>query len=413
MVQCLGTIGRFAPTQYRQLPTLPPCHAPLRVLIAHNRYQLRGGEDAVVEAERDLLRANGHAVETYERSNDELRHTGAIRGAMESWWSPATNADLAGLIARFKPDVLHVHNTLARISPSIFYAAARHRLPTVMTLHNFRLLCPQGLLLRDGRPCEDCVGRLPWRGVAHGCYRNSRVQTAVVAAGVVGHVWAGTWRSRVDRFIALNAFCRDRFIAGGLPADKLRIKPNFVDLPPPVEHARQGLLFVGRLSEEKGVHVLAEALQLRPLTESLLVAGEGPLASVLSGLPGVEQLGPQSSDAVFDRMRTARALILPSIWYENFPRTLVEAYACGLPVIASRLGAMAALVQQGQTGLLFNPGDAADLARVLAWALAHPEELARMGQQARHRYESELTGASNYHQLLNIYEEAMACHATP
>ena len=130
------------------------------------------------------------------------------------------------------------------------------------------------------------------------------------------------------------------------------------------------------------------------------------------GLPGVEQLGPQSSDAVFDRMRTARALILPSICYENFPRTLVEAYACGLPVIASRLGAMAALVQQGQTGLLFNPGDAADLARVLAWALAHPEELARMGQQARRQYELELTGASNYRQLLNIYEEAVACHAT-
>lgn len=381
------------------------------MLIAHNRYQLRGGEDAVVEAELDLLRAHGHAVETYLRSNDELRAAGAARAALESAWSARTVDDLNALIVRFRPDVLHVHNIVARISPSIFHVAARHGLPTVMTLHNFRLLCPQGLLLRDGRPCEACVGRTPWRGVLHGCYRSSRVQTAVLAAGALAHRWAGTWQRHVDRYIALNAFCRDRFVAGGLPPDKLRIKPNFVDLPPPPEQARHGLLFVGRLSEEKGVAVLAHALRARTLAEPLRVAGEGPLAPLLADLPDAEALGPLPPDAVYRQMARARALVLPSIWYENFPRTLVEAYANGLPVIASRLGAMAALVQHGQTGLLFNPGDADDLARTLAWALDHPTELARMGGQARKRYESDLTGAANYRQLVQIYEEALACHA--
>lgn len=384
---------------------------PLRVLIAHNRYQLRGGEDAVVESERDLLRAHGHTVATYERSNDELAHIGAARGALDSVWSARTMADLDVLIDRFQPDVLHVHNILARVSPAIFHAAARRGVATVMTLHNFRLLCPQGLLLRNGHPCEDCVGHLPWRGVLHGCYRGSPAQTAIVAAGTVVHRWAGTWQHRVDRYIALNAFCRDRFLAGGLPAEKLRIKPNFVDLAPPLQQSRHGLLFVGRLSEEKGLAVLAEALRHQPLPEPVQIAGEGPLAPVLNALPGASPLGAQPPEAVYRLMARARALVLPSIWYENFPRTLVEAYACALPVIASRLGAMAALVQHGHTGLLFNPGDAEDLARTLAWALAHPGELARMGQAARQHYEAELTGAANHRQLLQIYEEARACHA--
>lgn len=393
---------------------LPESTRPaLRVLIAHNRYQFRGGEDAVVQAEHELLRAHGHAVALYERSNDELHAVGAGRAALDSIWSTRTLRDIDGLVADFRPDVLHVHNTVARISPAIFHAAARHRLPTVMTLHNFRLLCPQGLLLRDGRPCEACVGHLPWRGVVHGCYRGSRVQTAVLAAGDLLHRGAGTWQQHVDRFIALNDFCRDRFIAGGLPAGKLRTKPNFVDLPPPPEMQRQGLLFVGRLSQEKGVAVLAQALHHGPLAEPLQVAGEGPLQPLLAAAPGTRLLGPQPAAQVYRLMGAARALVLPSIWYENFPRTLVEAYACGLPVIASRLGAMATLVQPGETGLLFEPGDAADLARTLAWALAHPDAMARMGLQARRHYEATLTGAANHGQLLQIYEEALACHAAP
>lgn len=384
------------------------------MLIAHNRYQLRGGEDAVVEAEADLLRRHGHAVELYERSNHELAQTGAAAGALDSLWSRRTVADLQALVERFRPDVLHVHNTLARISPSIFHAAARLGVPTVMTLHNFRLLCPQGLLLRNGRPCEDCVGQLPWRGVVHGCYRDSRAQTALVAAGIVGHRWAGTWQHRVDRYIALNAFCRDRFIAGGLPADRLRIKPNFVDLPPPAAQPRQGLLFVGRLSEEKGLRVLADAwqrLSAQSPAEPLRLAGEGPLADLVQALPGAQALGAQPPEAVYRLMAGARALVLPSICYENFPRTLVEAFACGLPVIASRLGGMAALVQHQRTGLLFTPGDADDLARTLAWALAHPEAMADMGRQARQHYEAELTGSANHGQLLAIYREALHSHA--
>jgi glycosyltransferase involved in cell wall biosynthesis len=388
-----------------------PAQRPLRVLIAHNRYQLRGGEDAVVEAESELLRQHGHAVEIYSRHNDELAALSSPRAAADSVWSGQTTADIRRLVHSFKPDVLHVHNTVLRMSPSVFHAASQMGLATVMTLHNFRLMCPQGLLLRNSRPCEDCVGKLPWRAVAHGCYRGSRAQTAVVTAGDLVHRAMGTWRARVDRFIALNAFCRERFIAGGIAAEKLRIKPNFIDLEKPAAGPRDGFLFVGRLSEEKGVAVLAQALHTNDIGERVRVVGEGPAQALLAGSPKFELLGKQAPEFIYRLMARSRALILPSIWYENYPRTLVEAFACGLPVIASRLGAMAALIKHGHNGLLFNPGDGTDLARTLAWAQTHPDEMAVMGAQARSTYEAELTGASNYRQLISIYDEAIACHS--
>jgi glycosyltransferase involved in cell wall biosynthesis len=396
------------------LPTSLPNTQPIRaqrkwrVLIAHNRYQQSGGEDAVVDAEVNLLREHDHEVVEYQRENHDLAAMPRAQAALQTLWSSRTTREVGALIDRFAPDVLHVHNTFPLISPSIYWLAHRRRLPVVQTLHNFRLICPQALMLRNGKPCEDCVGKLPWRGIAHACYRNSRLQTGVLASAVTAHALAGTWQHKVTRYIALNTFCRDRFIAGGLPAEKIVVKPNFVDLPAPGAQARAGFLFVGRLSVEKGVQVLADAVRYSSLRESLTVVGIGPEAALVQGVRGIQALGALAPDAVYAHMRQTRALVLPSICYENFPRTLVEAYACALPVIASRLGAMAALVEDGQTGLLFEPGNSADLAAKLAWALDHKDEMAVMGQRARARYEAQLTGPVNLNQLLEIYRQAIS-----
>lgn len=376
-----------------------------RVLVVHNQYQQRGGEDSVVEAEVALLRAHGHEVHEYRRTNHDISGEGRASVAAQTIWSQRTDREVSDLIARVRPDVMHVHNTFPLISPSVYWASRRAGVPIVQTLHNFRLICPQALLLRDGKVCEDCVGRLPWRGVVHGCYRESRLQTAVLTGMLGVHRAIGTWQRGITRYIALNDFCRRKFIEGGLPSDRIDIKPNFVDLPPPAESHRQGFLFVGRLSQEKGINVLAAAAA-RFAEAEISVAGGGPEQHMLDGIANIIQLGPQGPEAVYAAMQKATALVLPSIWYENFPRTLVEAFACGLPVIASRIGALGELVKDGVTGLLFEPGNGHDLAERLRWAQAHPHEMAVMGRAARHAYESELSAPANYQILIDIYQRA-------
>lgn len=378
-----------------------------RVLVVHNGYQQRGGEDSVVEAELALLRDGGHAVEAYRRHNDEIDALPRAQLARDALWSRRTSREIEALVASFAPDVIHVHNTHPLISPSLYWAAARARVPVVQTLHNFRLLCPQGMLLREQRVCEDCVGRVPWRGVMHRCYRDSAAQSAVVVATVTLQRAAGTWSRRVRRYIALNGFCRDVFVRGGLPAARIAVKPNFVDVPAQAEAPRAGGLFVGRLSVEKGVGVLAAALASCPEI-GVEVIGSGECESELDGLANAHRLGFLPLPRILEHMRAAGWLVLPSLWYENFPRTIVEAYACGLPVIASRLGALPELVDDGVTGLLFEPGSAEDLARVLRWADAHPDDMARMGRAARARYDALYTPQRNLQMLNTIYADAIA-----
>ena len=379
----------------------------MRVLIAHNTYQQRGGEDSVVEAEVALLRAHGHEVAVYCRSNGDIAAMPKASAALQTLWSQQTSRELTALIQSFQPDIIHVHNTFPLMSPSLYWAANRARVPVVQTLHNFRLLCPQAMFLRNGKVCEDCLGKLPWRGAVRGCYRGTKAQSTVLAGMVTLHRALGTWQNKVTRYIALNEFCRNKFIEGGLPADRIVVKPNFVDFDAPAAGARAGFLFVGRLSAEKGVDVLVNAARAVSGAEAR-VAGTGPEAALLAGVPGVQALGALGGDAVRAEMSQAMALVLPSIWYENFPRTLVEAFGCGLPVIASRIGALAELVQDGVTGLLFDPGNAQDLADKMRWAQAHPEQMAVMGRNARALYEAEFTAERNYVQLLNIYNDAIA-----
>ena len=378
----------------------------IRVLIVHNSYQSHGGEDSVVDSEIKLLQSYGHDVVTYVRSNNEIVNVNKISVARQTLWSVKTVDDISKLILTFRPDVVHVHNTFPLISPSLYWAIDSLKIPVVQTLHNFRLSCLSALYLRDGAVCEDCVGTLPWRGVLRKCYRNSTAASAVLTGMLALHRRIGTFQNKVTKYIALNDFCRNKFIDGGLPANKIAVKPNFIDEPILNNCSRSGFLFVGRLSLEKGISVLAKAL---PNFEfpSIRIAGDGPLRSELDGVSGVTLLGLLDSGRVHAEMNTAMALIVPSIWYENFPRTIVEAYACGLPVIASRIGALEELVIDGVTGLLFEPNSPNDLAEKMRWASEHPEEMARMGVEARQVYLRDLTAEKNYLKLIDIYNSAI------
>lgn len=384
----------------------------MRILIAHNAYLHRGGEDSVVDAEADLLRGRGHAVEIYSRNNDEIASIPRLSLASQTFWSSRTTEYVAGLIGDFKPDVIHVHNTFPLISPSLYWAASRAGIPVVQTLHNFRLLCPQAMFLREGKVCEDCLGHLPWRSVVRGCYRDSKAQSAVLGGMLVLHRALGTYREKVTRYIALNEFCRQKFIAGGLPVGRIAVKPNFVDFPAHVEVSRKGFLFVGRLSVEKGLTTLVNAIARIPEAQ-LRVAGVGPEASVLEGVANVTALGGLSSELVRNEMSKASALVVPSIWYETFGMVIVEAFSTSTPVIASRIGALVDLVEDGVTGLLFEPGNADDLAAKLHWAKQNPERMRQMGRNARQYYEAEYTADKNYAQLMAIYRDAIEATGKP
>lgn len=379
--------------------------SPQRILFIHNRYQQRGGEDEVVDSEIRLLRDRGHVVELYQRDNHEIPEHGMMRTAAGSIWSGFTWRDMQSELDHFRPDLVHVHNTFPLISPSVYWAASRYQVPVVQTLHNFRLFCVQAMFLRNGSVCEDCLGSVPWRGVLRGCYRGSRSQSGALAVSLAAHRVLGTFRNKVSRYIALNEFCREKFIEGGLPRERVCVKPNFVDVQQPPQGPRSGALFVGRISAEKGADVLVRAV--RKMNDlKLTVIGAGPEQDRLALLPGVRSIGWQDQDAVHAHMRSSSYLVMPSVWYENFPRTLVEAFACGLPVIASRIGALAELVEPGRTGLLFDPGSADSLQKTLDWAEQNPDRMREMGANAREVYEREYTAERNYEKLMSIYSDA-------
>jgi glycosyltransferase involved in cell wall biosynthesis len=386
------------------------------ILIAHTYYQQPGGEDIVFAAETRLLEEFGHRVVRHTAHNDSVRGMSPLALAASTVWSRAAQRDMQALIQREQPRLAHFHNTFVMLSPAIYSTCKAAGLPVVQTLHNYRLICPDALLLRNGRPCHDCVGKhCAWPGVLHACYRNSRPQSAVVAAMLAFHRWRHTWQQQVDLYIALSEFARQQFIAGGLPAEKIVVKPNFAH-PDPGQKQAPGdyALFVGRLSPEKGIATLLHAWAHPSLSSvPLKVAGDGPLLPEAHRLVRAHDLrqvhivGRRPHTEIVALMKNARLLIFPSEWYESFPLTLVETFACGVPVVASRLGSVAEIVEEGRSGLLFAPGSTEELAAHAAWLWQHPAEAQRMGQEARAVFEEKYTAQHNYHMLRTIYEAAM------
>jgi glycosyltransferase involved in cell wall biosynthesis len=380
----------------------------MRILVAHNAYLYRGGEDTVVEAEIALLRRHGHEVVLYRRDNAELDALPLWQAAMDSVWSKRTVMEVGRLLASFRPHLIHAHNTFPLISPSLYGVADELGIPVVQTLHNFRLLCPQAMLMRNGRYCDDCVGRWPWRAVLHRCYRGSLAQSAVSAGMVSGHRMLGTWRNRVRRYIVLNQMCREIFIRGGLPPEKLSIKPNFVEANDvPGEHKRRGGLFIGRLAAEKGLLTLAQAIRQTPVTR-IAVCGSGPLQAFVEQSEWLDYIGYEQGEALRTRIRNAEFLVMPSTGIESFGLAAIEAFACGTPVIASRHGGLREIVEHGHNGLLVTPGNADELAEAIAYAVSNPIQMRRMGLEAYQTYLARYTPERNYSTLMAIYHQTLA-----
>jgi|YelNatPaOPRAMG01_1025707.scaffolds.fasta_scaffold14990_3 glycosyltransferase involved in cell wall biosynthesis len=389
----------------------------MKVLLVHNEYQQPGGEDAVFRLERDLLTSFGHHVVTYVRTNHEISghsKAGRISLLKQTIWAEDSRRDIARILTEERPDVVHVHNTFMRISPSIYAECRKSEVPVVQTLHNFRLLCPAATFYRSGRVCEDCVSGSLWNSVVHGCYRDSRPATAAVAAMLATHRRLDTWGSGISRFIALTEFARQKFIHGGFAAERISVKPNFVAPDPGMgDGSRDYALFVGRLSEEKGLRTLLRAWMQLKNTIPLRIVGDGPLAAELKEyaaghrFDSVHFEGRLDHREVREIMKHARFLVLPSECYENFPMTIVEAFAAGTPVICSRLGAMQEIVQHRDTGLLFEPCNSEILAECVSWAWAHPAQMRTMGAAARREFELKYTPERNYSQLMDIYQQAI------
>ncbi len=384
----------------------------MNVLIAHNFYQIRGGEDQVFHDVADLLEARGHAVTRFTVHNDELAGAGKLSMATMTVWNRGLAKRIGQLVRDNKIDVVHFINTFPQISPAAYYAARNAGAAVVQEVQNFRLSCPSALFMRDNRVCEDCLGRLvAWPGIKHGCYRGSRSATAVVAGMQTFHRLLGTYRNGVDAYIAATDFSRDKLIEAGLPAAKLHVKPNFIS-PDPGEGKGVGgyAIFVGRLSAEKGIDVLLDAWT-RLANVPLKIIGDGPLAdrvqAVASRSASIDYLGRQPVERVLQLVGDAACLVFPSIWYEGLPKTILESFAKGTPVIASKIGSMIDLIEPGRNGLHVAPGDPSQLADAVRAFFTDAPLRQQLRRGARESFLERYTADRNYSQLLDIYNAAI------
>ncbi|MGA1856144.1 glycosyltransferase [Azospirillum sp. 11R-A] len=391
----------------------------MRVLIVHERYRQRGGEDVVVEGETELLARYGVETDLLTADNAAIDGGGSLGLAVGALWSRSGYSSTRAAIARFRPDIVHVHNSFPLLSASVFDAARSMGVPVVQTLHNYRLLCPNALLLRDGAPCEACVGQTSkWSGLRHGCYRGSRAATAAVAGYALSQRLGGVHRRGVAVYHALTPFAAGLFARGGIPADRIAVRPPLLDYPsarggaavghPAGGPPRAGALFVGRLSPEKGLDTLLSAW--RGVDAPLDIIGDGPDMDRLRGMapPQVRFLGHKPAAIAAQAMARAALLVFPSLCYENFPLVVAEAMAAGLPALCAGGGAAAdVLGEAGDPRLFARPGDAEDWRRKAVALLADPDALASLGAGERDSWERRLAPDAAFAATLALYRRAL------
>lgn len=392
----------------------------MRILLVHNRYQQAGGEDTVFWSESSLLSEHGHDVEhvIYDNSTINSFFQKIISG-LSIVYNPASARALRMKIRDFHPNIIHVHNFLPLVSPSVFFVAKRNNIPVVLTLHNYRLLCPSAILFYHGHIYEKSIHSiLPWDAIWKGVYRNSRIQTALVALMTATHTVLGTWKNKVDCYIALTHFAKSKFenAAISIPVEKLQVKPNFVEDCGRIESEREDyFLFIGRLTEEKGIRTLLKAASLYNF--KFVVIGEGPLAKEVEDFarhnPETTYTGQLPKEAVIDHLRRCKALIFPSTWFEGFPVTIIEAFSAGTPVLASDMGGMKEIIQDGVNGLHFKAGNENDLAAKIIELNENTDLLKELSRNARLTYLKHYTPSQNYHKLIGVYEKVLKKYKQP
>jgi len=385
----------------------------MRILKVHNYYTGPGGEDTVFHAERDLLRSRGHEVIEYLESNTKIATMNKAKVVLQTLWSAPSYHKLIRFLHQTQPQVVHFHNTFPLISPSAYYACQNLGLPVVQTLDNQRLMCPAASFYRAGKLCTDCLGKTPpWPGVLHACYHNSHLHTAVVATMLTLHRWLRTWQTKVDVFLCATNFYRDLFIQAGIPSEKIVVVPHFVQERYPSDsdqHVGDYALFIGRLDPEKGVKTLLGAW--KELNIPLKIRGSGRLDEMARTfikqhqMESVEFIDPLEKHQLSDLIAHARFLVAPSEgYYETFGMVIVEAYSRRIPVIASNIGVTPELVSDQKTGLLFEAGNAVDLANKARWLWDHPTEASAMGRSGFELYRERYTENQCYGTLIEVYE---------
>lgn len=381
--------------------------------MAHNRYQNRGGEDESFDRECGLLEQYGNTVIRYIQNNKSIEDIPKLQLALRTFWSHQDYKAIRAVIRKEGVDVLHIQNLFPLISPAIYYAAAAEGIPVVQTLQNYRLLCLNAYLFRNGTVCEDCLSQpIPWLGVYRKCYRESRIASLVLASSVVFHRLLSTYKRKVDLFITLTEFAKQKYSENGIPKEKIVLKPNFVS-PSPSEGDGEGsfVVFVGRLSPEKGISTLLEAWKTLGSSIPLHIIGDGPLREAVRIAarenPGIEYLGYKPIEEVKHLMGKAKALIFPSLWYEGMPLVIVESFAKGTPIISSNLGAMSTMITHKADGLHFPAGDTDSLVQQVQWMLENSEIWASMRKNARQKFESHYSDHANYQALIKVYNQAI------
>lgn len=381
----------------------------MNILLVHNQYQQLGGEDSIMETEAELLEFYGHNVYRYQMDNHRLKEMNPLTVTKATLWNNQVYRELRTLIRQFKPQIAHFHNTFPLISPAAYYAAKAEEVPVVQTIHNFRLLCANALFFRDGKVCEQClIQQNPLPGIIHSCYRNSRTASTAATLTVKLHSLIGTWTKAIDTFIVYSHFAHKKLVQGGLPAHKIAFKTNFLYPVPEVGSGSGNFaLFVGRLAPEKGTHIMLEAWKQLGNKIPLKIVGDGPLApqvaTAAQTIPGVEWLGRKSLEEVYELMKNASFLVIPSEWYETFGRVGIEALATGTPLLVSNIGALLELVEPGINGLLFEPGNSQDLAAKANLLTENLQQLNFMRHEARRSFEAKYLAADNYQRLMEIY----------
>jgi glycosyltransferase involved in cell wall biosynthesis len=389
----------------------------MRVVIVHNRYRTTApsGEDVAVENERRMLERRGVEVFFFERCNDELDAStlpAKMAMATNTIWSQRSRVELRKVLRHLRPDIVHVHNTFAAISPSIYGAATSERIAVVQTLHNFRFFCPSGLFLREGKPCEDCVDKGLLQAIRHRCYRGSITATTTLASMLQLHRVLGTYSRHIHKYIVLTEFARRKAMHAGISQQKLVVKPNFLPNPPAIGQGTGGyIIFVGRLFEGKGLQTLVRAWRQLPDIR-LKIVGDGALRNQLETVArndkaNIEFIGRLDRASVLEAIRAAALMIVPSEWYEGFPMVIAESYACGTPVLASRIGSLEELVEEGVTGHKFSPNAPHELVETVRRAVASPALLQQMRTNSRAYFNARLVEEQNFAQLIDTYRGAI------
>jgi glycosyltransferase involved in cell wall biosynthesis len=389
----------------------------MKILWLHNaaRANHTGGEDTVANMEEALLRSRGEEIIKYDRRNDEFTNYNLFQKASLFWntsWSKRSYNDVTKLIRTRRPEIAHVHNYFPLLSPAVIWACHDQGVPVVLTLHNYRMLCCNGIFHRNGDHCHECVEHGPWRGVRYGCVNNSKAQTAAAARMIQTHQRLKTWQDAVTIYIGLTEYGIKPFLEMGIPRDKIEIKPHFIDPDPGVGRDLGYALFVGRLIENKGVRQLVDVWSTID-NLPLKIVGEGPLGAELREQAAamganIQFLGLQPSDEVLQQLHGARVLLVPSLHREGFPRVVTEGLACGVPIIASNVEPLPSIVQDGDTGLIFAARNLADLQAKIEQMNDDVEARQRMRHAARVDYENNYNADSNYQRLVDIYRQAIA-----